>query len=598
MLFLFLGLVMSQARRSDEQIFKEFQETYGKKYTSEREMKFRFEIFKSNLMIFEEVPTIVSSSGKVLLGSGETKTSRPFEIGVNEFADLSKEEFASYYLLPENSLYVDSEFQKHGRDASSPRPAPRKLEVSLSDPASLITRSQRFLQSSLTSRLRGVPKRVNWAEKGTVSPVKNQKHCNACFIFAATAVIEARASQKLGKTSPLSEQEIIDCGYPNNDCKGGQPSAAMQYVVDSGVAFEEDYPYVAEKGPTCKVKTKKRLLGTSRSLLVTQPQEDETDLDFDSPSDFESFSPIPLNSFPILENRYPEPEEHTNSNVQIITPGRPGTYYFPPLFKPDFSTPMPSTTSKTNSSENSKNSPATNSSSSKKEKKSSGFSKIASKFSITSPKKFFKKKIAAFKPRPQPPSKPVKPIKRNSSKKPRVTPPTKKPILSLPPKPSKPTPTKPLQPIPNTGNPSRPVPSKPPVPSPKPPTKPPANPVPSGRFTKLKNYRFLNQDIQDLILELVNGPILAVQYVSSQLKFYKSGIFNGEGCAGVRKANHAVLIVGYDLEHPIPHFVIKNSWGPDWGDKGFFRMAIGDFKLKEGLCLVAATSFNLVPEFE
>lgn len=33
---------------------------------------------------------------------------------------------------------------------------------------------------------------------------------------------------------------------------------------------------------------------------------------------------------------------------------------------------------------------------------------------------------------------------------------------------------------------------------------------------------------------------------------------------------HAVLAVGYD--NSTQHFIIRNSWGADWGDKGYFYM--------------------------
>jgi C1A family cysteine protease len=33
---------------------------------------------------------------------------------------------------------------------------------------------------------------------------------------------------------------------------------------------------------------------------------------------------------------------------------------------------------------------------------------------------------------------------------------------------------------------------------------------------------------------------------------------------------HAVLMVGYDRDRRL--FIVRNSWGPDWGDKGYFYM--------------------------
>jgi len=36
--------------------------------------------------------------------------------------------------------------------------------------------------------------------------------------------------------------------------------------------------------------------------------------------------------------------------------------------------------------------------------------------------------------------------------------------------------------------------------------------------------------------------------------------------------NHAVVAVGYGNEDGMDYWLIKNSWGADWGDNGFFRM--------------------------
>ncbi|KAG8043830.1 hypothetical protein GUJ93_ZPchr0458g22607 [Zizania palustris] len=82
----------------------------------------------------------------------------------------------------------------------------------------------------------------------------------------------------------------------------------------------------------------------------------------------------------------------------------------------------------------------------------------------------------------------------------------------------------------------------------------------------------------------------------TNLQFYNksSGVYTGP-CTG--ELNHAVVVVGYtrDAISGMDCWILKNSWGPKWGDNGFFYMRKGADG-RNGLCgIVKANGFYPVP---
>ena len=142
-----------------------------------------------------------------------------------------------------------------------------------------------------------------------------------------------------------------------------------------------------------------------------------------------------------------------------------------------------------------------------------------------------------------------------------------------------------------------------PVPSnntdtPSPPVSDPTKPQQGSRYEELKGFYFIRQNVIDLIRALQYGPVVVAHFVSEPFKFYESGVFDGDGCknAKLEQVNHASVIVGYDLEDKIPYFKFRNSWADDWGEKGYYRIKIGELtRENKGTCLVAGTPFMVLP---
>jgi C1A family cysteine protease len=76
---------------------------------------------------------------------------------------------------------------------------------------------------------------------------------------------------------------------------------------------------------------------------------------------------------------------------------------------------------------------------------------------------------------------------------------------------------------------------------------------------------------------LNRAPVsVAIMAEEGNFRFYESGVIR-EDCGNT--VDHAVLAVGYGADY----FIIKNSWGADWGDHGFAKIGTGNDE-NRGIC--------------
>ncbi len=61
------------------------------------------------------------------------------------------------------------------------------------------------------------------------------------------------------------------------------------------------------------------------------------------------------------------------------------------------------------------------------------------------------------------------------------------------------------------------------------------------------------------------APTTVAIEADEDFQFYKSGILNSKSC-GSSDLDHAVLAVGYMDDGINKYYIIKNSWGTDWGE--------------------------------
>ena len=81
---------------------------------------------------------------------------------------------------------------------------------------------------------------------------------------------------------------------------------------------------------------------------------------------------------------------------------------------------------------------------------------------------------------------------------------------------------------------------------------------------------------------------IAIEADTLVFQSYSSGVITGEKCG--KNLDHGVLIVGYGVENGIKYWLVKNSWGPSWGDKGYLKIERSDSTNDAGTCGIAMSA--------
>ena len=199
-------------------MFNTYKAEHNKVYTTQEEPS-KFENFVANLKIIDT------------RNQAETGTA---EHGLTRFSDLSQEEFAATYL--------------QGRSSSDSKSALKSVMDSV--PAVNGTGA------------------VDWSGVLT-TPVKDQGYCGSCWAFSATEQVESDAMRVFGSSYLLSAEQTNQCTPYRfgGGCGGGLTETAFDYIKDTPLVQDSDYPYTAStyagKTGDCEVDTSEGVMGLS-----------------------------------------------------------------------------------------------------------------------------------------------------------------------------------------------------------------------------------------------------------------------------------------------------------------------------------------------
>lgn len=113
---------------------------------------------------------------------------------------------------------------------------------------------------------------------------------------------------------------------------------------------------------------------------------------------------------------------------------------------------------------------------------------------------------------------------------------------------------------------------------------------------KVTGYSKISNKTETIKETLFKKGPLAVALNANSLSQYTGGIYKPRMCLPM--INHAVLLTGWGEEtdsngNTQQYWIVKNSWGEDWGENGYFRIARDDKKNGNGTCGIQSHVYSV-----
>ncbi|KAM4621948.1 cathepsin O [Polymixia lowei] len=130
--------------------------------------------------------------------------------GINQFSDLSLNEFKDLYL---------------------------RASLDTAPPYSGLKRD-------------GLPAKFDWRDKAVVAPVQNQQACGSCWAFSVVGAVQSVQAIAGRPLEQLSAQQVLDCSFQNQGCNGGSTTRALSWLKQTRVKLvpQSEYPYKSKTG--------------------------------------------------------------------------------------------------------------------------------------------------------------------------------------------------------------------------------------------------------------------------------------------------------------------------------------------------------------
>eukprot|EP01125_Pyxidicula_operculata_P003740 TRINITY_DN149_c0_g2_i1.p1 TRINITY_DN149_c0_g2~~TRINITY_DN149_c0_g2_i1.p1 ORF type:complete len:351 (-),score=86.91 TRINITY_DN149_c0_g2_i1:95-1000(-) len=96
-------------------------------------------------------------------------------------------------------------------------------------------------------------------------------------------------------------------------------------------------------------------------------------------------------------------------------------------------------------------------------------------------------------------------------------------------------------------------------------------------FAKISSWKWATTDFSETLMvqNLYSWGPLSICVDANVWQDYQNGVLTAAQCAWINQLDHCVQAVGYNLQASTPYWIVRNSWGTDWGIDGYIYLQYG-----------------------